>query len=138
MAAPPLAIEAEEFLAWMLAEKGRSANTLAAYRRDLRSYQEWLDAQETSIVAVDHETLVRFVGERTASDAATSTVARQLAAIRMLHRYLAVEGHRGDDPTANLEGVIGRPSRDSSSTSCPSRSKPEIRALPPSRTHSVP
>ena len=31
----PLPLEAEEFLAWMVAEKGGSANTLAAYRRDL-------------------------------------------------------------------------------------------------------
>lgn len=105
MAAPPLAIEAEEFLAWMLAEKGRSANTLAAYRRDLRSYQAWLETNETTIVEVDHDTLVRFVGERKESDSATSSVARQLAAIRMLHRYLTIEGHRSDDPTANLEGV---------------------------------
>lgn len=105
MAAPPLPLEVEEFLAWMLAEKGRSANTLAAYRRDLRSYQAWLEAQHTTMLAVDHDTLVRFVGERKESEAATSTIARQLAAIRMLHRYLTIEGHRSDDPTANLEGV---------------------------------
>ena len=35
MARPPLPIEIEEFLSWMVAEKGRSANTIAAYRRDL-------------------------------------------------------------------------------------------------------
>ena len=35
MARPPLPIEVEEFLSWMVAEKGRSANTIAAYRRDL-------------------------------------------------------------------------------------------------------
>jgi integrase/recombinase XerD len=105
MATPPLPLEAEEFLAWMLAEKGRSANTLAAYRRDLRSYCSWLDQHSTSVLAVDHETLVRFVGERKESASATSSVARQLAAIRMLHRYLTIEGYRRDDPTANLEGV---------------------------------
>jgi integrase/recombinase XerD len=48
---------------------------------------------------------VAFVGERRASGAATSSIARQLAAIRMLHRYLALEGVRGDDPAAELEGV---------------------------------
>ncbi len=105
MAPTPLPLEAEEFLAWMLAEKGRSANTLAAYRRDLRSYCAWLSDHGTDVLTVDHETLVSFVGERKASDAATSSIARQLAAIRMLHRYLTIEGHRPDDPTANLEGV---------------------------------
>ena len=105
MATPPLPLEAEEFLAWMLAEKGRSANTLAAYRRDLRSYCAWLDGRHADVLTVDPDTLVAFVGERKASDSATSSVARQLAAIRMLHRYLTIEGHRPDDPTANLEGV---------------------------------
>lgn len=101
----PLPIEAEEFLAWMLSEKGRSANTLAAYRRDLRGYCAWLDEHHHTLLDVDHDALVAFTGERTASGAATSTIARQLAAIRMLHRHLAVEGERPDDPTANLEGV---------------------------------
>ncbi|MEO1059048.1 MAG: site-specific tyrosine recombinase XerD [Actinomycetota bacterium] len=100
-----LPLEVEEFLAWMLAEKGRSANTLAAYRRDLRGYVHWLTAQHHSIVDVDRSTLVEFVDARRRDGLATSTIARQLAAIRMLHRYLAVEGHRGDDPTVDLEGV---------------------------------
>ena len=99
----PLAIE--EFLSWMVAEKGRSANTLAAYRRDLESYCDWLDRRKRTVWAVSHNELVDFVGERRASDAATSSVARQLAAIRMLHRYLSIEGQRPDDPAAELEGV---------------------------------
>ena len=99
----PLAIE--EFLSWMVAEKGRSANTLAAYRRDLESYCDWLDRRNRTVWAVSHSELVDFVGERRASDAATSSVARQLAAIRMLHRYLSIEGQRPDDPAAELEGV---------------------------------
>jgi len=100
-----LPIEAEEFLAWMLAEKGRSANTLAAYRRDLAGYVLWLGEQGFSIDSVDRPAVDRFVNERRAGGAANSSVARQLAAIRMFHRYLAVEGHRGDDPTADVEGV---------------------------------
>ena len=99
----PLAIE--EFLSWMVAEKGRSANTLAAYRRDLTAYRDWLDRRDRTVWSVSHSELVEFVGERRASDAATSSIARQLAAIRMLHRYLSIEGERPDDPAAELEGV---------------------------------
>ncbi len=89
----------------MLSEKGRSANTLAAYRRDLRAYCTWLDERAFSVLDVDHATLVDFVGERKQSGAAMSSIARQLAAIRMLHRFLAVEGVRADDPAADLQGV---------------------------------
>ncbi len=54
---------------------------------------------------VSHGQLVEFVGIRRASGAATSSIARQLAAVRMLHRFLSIEGERRDDPAAELEGV---------------------------------
>ena len=37
-----LPLEAEEYLTWLVTEKGRSVNTLSAYRRDLRGYWSWL------------------------------------------------------------------------------------------------
>jgi integrase/recombinase XerD len=100
-----LPLEIEEFLSWMVAEKGRSANTIAAYRRDLVVYDEWLRARGRGITDVSHDELVAFVVEQRGSGRATSSIARQLAAIRMLHRYLAVEGVRADDPAHDLEGV---------------------------------
>lgn len=100
-----LPIEVEEFLSWLVAEKGRAPNTIAAYRRDLTGYCAWLERQGANALDVTHRQLVDFVGERRASGAATSSIARQIAAVRMLHRYLAVEGERGDDPAADLEGV---------------------------------
>jgi integrase/recombinase XerD len=105
MARSVLPIEVEEFLSWMVAEKGRSANTIAAYRRDLRAYCEWLTSHGATVSDVTHRQLVEFVGVRRASGAATSSIARQLAAVRMLHRYLSIEGERRDDPAADLEGV---------------------------------
>ena len=100
-----LPIEAEEFLGWMASERGRSANTLAAYRRDLTGYTGWLSASSSTLSAVDRATLDRFVQGRRASGAAPSSVARQLAAIRMLHRFMVEEGVRTDDPSADVEGV---------------------------------
>jgi integrase/recombinase XerD len=101
----PLPLEVEEFLAWLLSERGRSPNTLAAYRRDLHAYCVWLSGRTSTIHEVDERALVEFVGERKASGAALSSIARQLAAVRMLHRYLVIEGERPDDPSADLQGV---------------------------------
>lgn len=100
--AMPLVVE--EFLSWMLTERGRAANTLAAYRRDLERYCSWLQAQSLDLAAVAMGDLDRFVGERR-QVASPATVARELAAIRMLHRFLADEGIRADDPTADIQGV---------------------------------
>lgn len=100
-----LPIEAEDFLTWMATERGRSANTLAAYRRDLVGYQRWLVEHGLTVHTVDRAALDRFVQARRASGAAASSVARQLAATRMLHRFLGEEGVRPDDPSADVEGV---------------------------------
>jgi integrase/recombinase XerD len=100
-----LPLEAEEFLVWLSSERGRSRNTLLAYRRDLLAYETWLRARARTVLDVSTTELVGFVAERRASGAATTSVARQIAAIRMLHRYLATEQRRPDDPTARLDGV---------------------------------
>jgi integrase/recombinase XerD len=100
-----LSLSAEEFLTWLATERGRSANTLAAYRRDLDGYGTWLAARGSDPLRATPRQLVEFVGARRASGAAPASVARQLAAIRMLHRFFVEEGMRADDPTADLDGV---------------------------------
>jgi integrase/recombinase XerD len=105
VSADELPIEAEEFLVWMSAERGRARNTVQAYRRDLLQYQRWLHGRGLTPLTVSHADLTEFVAARRATEAATSSVARQIAAIRMLHRYLAVEQYRPDDPSARLDGV---------------------------------
>lgn len=100
-----LPLRAEEFLMWMATERGRSRNTMLAYRRDLDGYCAWLTRAGASLDTVNTAQLVAFVGERRAGAAAPASVARQLAAIRMLHRFLVDEGMRVTDPTADLDGV---------------------------------
>lgn len=100
-----LSLEAEDFLVWMTAERGRSANTIAAYRRDLLAYEAWLAGRGQTVLGAAGDDLIAFVGERRGSGAAASSIARQIAAIRMLHRFLATEQVRPDDPTVALDGV---------------------------------
>ena len=100
-----LPLEVEEFLSWMATERGRSANTLSAYRRDIQGYWTWLARRGSTLQDVDRAALDAFVSERRAGGSAPSSVARQVAAIRMLHRFLTEEGLRRDDPTVDIEGV---------------------------------
>ena len=37
---------AEEYLSWLAVEKGRSRNTLVAYRHDLVGFEAWAQADE--------------------------------------------------------------------------------------------
>ena len=100
-----LPIEVEDFLSWMVSERGRAANTVTAYRRDLMAYTGWLHECGLDLDAVGTDDIVDYVAARRASGLAAASVARQIAAMRMLHRHLVTEGVRADDPTAELEGV---------------------------------
>ena len=42
---PVVPLEVEELLTWLRVERGRAANTVGAYRRDLTAYVAWLDGQ---------------------------------------------------------------------------------------------
>ena len=108
-----LPLEVEEFLSWLATERGRSANTIAAYRRDLGGYVTWLAAPgETSHGRPG--TLVDFVGERRASGAASSSSPASSPRSGCSTATSSTEGERPDDPTADVEGVrvpAGLPSR---------------------------
>lgn len=97
-----LPLAAEEFLGWLAVERGRSANTLAAYRRDLRDYVAWLGACGLGVDDVAEADVERWVGERRASGAAPSSVTRSLVAVRTFHRFCAEEGRAASDPAAHV------------------------------------
>ena len=71
-----LPIEVEEFLSWMASERGRSKNTLTAYRRDLAMYSEWLDEQGIDVQTVRREQLDTYVNHRRAGGAAVRSSRR--------------------------------------------------------------
>jgi integrase/recombinase XerD len=96
-------LEVEELLTWLSAERGRSANTIAAYRRDLRLHVAWLQATGRSIADVDESTVTAYVLWLRGRDRAPASVARGLVAVRALYRFLADEGHLVVDPAAEVE-----------------------------------
>jgi integrase/recombinase XerD len=96
-----LPLEVEEHLSWLAAERGRAANTLAAYRRDLGHYVEWLDPRR--VQDVQPADLESYVAHLRDEGRAASSVARALVAVRGLHRVLAQEGDATGDPGAAVE-----------------------------------
>lgn len=98
-----LPVEVVDLLTWLRVERGRSANTLAAYRADLRAYTAWLDERGQAIGDVTESDLDDYVGHLRASGRAGSSVKRSLVAVRGLHRFLAEEHEGRPDPSAQLE-----------------------------------
>jgi integrase/recombinase XerD len=94
----------ELFLDMLAAERGASANTLDAYRRDLADFSADLAAKNETIAAADSDALRAHLGRLSKRQLAPASVARRLSAIRQLYRFLYSEGRRGDDPAAAIEG----------------------------------
>ena len=86
----------EQYLSHLRIERGLSANTLAAYRRDLRRYLAELARRDIDATAVDPQQLGRWLQSlRTGADGGSvlsaSSAARSLAAVRGLHSFLDAE-----------------------------------------------
>ncbi len=101
MASDPL----ETFMTWMRVEQGRSVNTLSAYRRDIDSFSKWLKSQNATVLNATSQHIERFVAHLRTSGGAPKSVARRLAAVRMLFRYMSQEGFRDDNPASLVDGV---------------------------------
>ena len=87
----------------MAAERGASANTLAAYGRDLEGYVAFLSAQGWSVETATTDNIRRYLSTFAAAGLAPSTAARRLSSMRQLHRFLFVDGLREDDPTVIID-----------------------------------
>ena len=98
-----LPLEMEEFLSWLAVERGRSANTLAAYRRDLAAYQEFLTGRGLSAATVTEPVVEDYLAFLRAAGRAPASVARALVSVRSLHRFLEDEGQVATNPAEEIQ-----------------------------------
>ncbi len=93
------------FLNYLRVECGLAANTLDAYARDLRDlFSDLSGAGIASFGAIGPRDLVQHISSlRTERGLSSASVARHLATIRMLFRFLISGGHIEEDPTEWLE-----------------------------------
>lgn len=99
----------DDYLGALGAERGLSRNTRAAYRRDLLQYEVVLG--ESGVDEVDEvspEDVAGFVSSLHQRGLAAATIARKIAAVRGMHRFLAAEGLASRDPTVLLESPSRR------------------------------
>lgn len=91
----------EAFVEYLAGECRLAANTVAAYRRDIRRFHQWLEGR--SIPRLTIADLSDFVAWLHSLRLAPSTIARHIVALRMYFRYLQLEGILRD----NLAEVLG-------------------------------
>jgi integrase/recombinase XerD len=94
----------DEHAAWLTAERGLSANTLAAYGRDLRAYAAFLRARGLGDPARVGEDDVRDFAASLTGRLGPASIARTLAAVRSVHRFAVAEGIVARDPAHEVDG----------------------------------
>jgi len=102
--------EVEAFLEMLQAERGVSANTLAAYGADLADLQVFLARRRQSPPTADAAALRAYLKSLDYLGMTPRTVARRLSVIRQFFRFLLAERVREDDPAGTLDPPrLGRP-----------------------------
>ncbi len=98
------------FLDALWSERGLSQNTLAAYRRDLSAWADWLGSElSLDLLSADSATLQQYLAYRGKQGAKTSSMARVLSSLRRFYHYQLRQGRVAEDPSALIDAPrIGR------------------------------
>ncbi len=93
----------EAFLEMLMAERGAAQNTYQAYRHDLAHFAAHLAAAKGAIEAADAGHIRSYLSHLDKLGISASTAARRLSSLRQFYGFLAAEGIRADDPTADID-----------------------------------
>jgi integrase/recombinase XerD len=97
-----------EYLQYLVVERGLAANTIESYRRDLRRYAEVLAARgKTRLDDVGTADVSAFLGALRTGDEdhpplAVSSAGRAVVAVRGLHSFALAQGMCADDPAREV------------------------------------
>ena len=87
-------------------QRGCSANTLDAYRRDLEKLLHYLEQTGLDVLDVQLSDLQHFAAGLHDIGINARSQCRILSGVRSFYRFLQLDGYRDDDPTELLESPV--------------------------------
>lgn len=87
-------------------QRGFSANTLDAYRRDLEKLLAYLEREGKHVLDVQLTDLQHFAAGLHDIGVGARSQCRILSGVRSFYRFLQLDGYRDDDPTELLESPV--------------------------------
>jgi len=98
-ARPPLL---EQFVAYLSTEKGLSANTVASYSLDLRSFGNFLSETGFDFTSFTRDDIVNYIGRLKDRGHSSASICRFISSIKGLCRYMVIEKIIDDNPSETL------------------------------------
>ena len=95
----------DSYIRHLTIERGAAKNTIAAYRRDLRRYLDFLAARGIADISQITELTVQDFAEQlvTVGGLSATSIARVLAGVRGIHKYWLLENLTNADPAAAVK-----------------------------------
>lgn len=91
------------FRAHLLLVRKRSALTAEAYLRELENLERFLSSSGKTPLTATSEDLLAFLVQRHAKGLARTTMARLVASVHAVFKFMLLEGMRGDDPSGLIQ-----------------------------------
>ena len=99
---PPVSESIDTYLAYLRDVRRMSANTVSSYARDLAALAGYAEQQQRSIESLDRRDLEAFARALMTRGLAPRSVARAIACVRGLYKFLLVEKCVAADPAEDL------------------------------------
>jgi integrase/recombinase XerD len=95
----------EEFLNYLVVERGLSDNTISAYRRDLYKYVNFLESKKKRLHLneVERNDIRDYLVFQKENALSPNSISRSLVAIKVLHRFLLREKYIREDMASVLD-----------------------------------
>jgi integrase/recombinase XerD len=98
-----ISVAVNSFLTHVRVEKGLSANTVVAYRRDILKFDAFARKRKLSLESVSRDDLIDFLASLYRLKLESRTVARHLVTLRNFFRFAQIQELITEDPSLNLE-----------------------------------
>ncbi|TYR82522.1 site-specific tyrosine recombinase XerD [Priestia megaterium] len=95
----------QDFIHYLVVERGLAKNTIDSYERDLKKYAQFLEHVEqlTGFNDVSRVHILSFLKHLTDQQKSSKTIARHIASIRSFHQFLLREKVTEQDPSVHIE-----------------------------------
>ncbi len=96
--------EKQSYYRFIQLEKSLAGNSIEAYERDIDRYAAYLESLNiTKFDAVEEEHISKFIRQLREAGLSPKSIARNISAVKGLHKFLIGEKRTTHDPTQNIE-----------------------------------